>query len=136
EEGPPASGDDALPVLPKPGEAGARKSSSQLHKLAVPSVVLVEAKPATGSGVCVGRGDIVLTNDHVIAKAEGDVFVYPFTYKGKEMVRLPRVRARALYRSAAQDIAVLKLDKALLKPLPVALESPSPGDKVYAIGSP
>jgi serine protease Do len=88
--------------------------------------------------VCVAQGDVVLTNDHVIARAEGEIFVYPFAYKDKELTRLPRVRARALYRSAEQDIAVLKLEKAppALKPLPVLAASPGAGDKVYAIGSP
>lgn len=137
EEGP-GAGADALPPLPAPGEAGAKRSSAELYKLAVPSVVLVQAGEGSGSGVCVARSDIILTNNHVIAGAEGDVFVHPFTYKDGELVRLPRVRARVIYRSAVQDVAVLKLEKALatLKPLAVVRASPAAGTKVYAIGSP
>jgi S1-C subfamily serine protease/Tfp pilus assembly protein PilF len=127
---------EPVPALPLPGEAGPKKTSAELYKLAVPSVVLVQAGPSRGSGVCIARSDIILTNDHVIAKG-GDIFVYPFAWKDKELVRLPKVRARAIYRSPEQDIAVLKLGKAdLVKPLPVLAASPSAGEKVYAIGSP
>jgi S1-C subfamily serine protease/Tfp pilus assembly protein PilF len=129
---------EPLPALPRPGAPGAKKTSAELYKMAVPSVVQVQAGKAGGSGVCIARADLVLTNHHVIAGAEGDVFVHPYTWKDKELVRLDKVKARVIYRSAAQDIAVLKLEKAVptLTPLPVVLGSPAAGEKVYAIGSP
>ena len=57
--------------------------------------------------MCVARGDIILTNDHVIDKAGENVFVYPFTHKDGELVRLEKVRARVIYRSAADSASSL-----------------------------
>jgi S1-C subfamily serine protease/Tfp pilus assembly protein PilF len=134
----PGSLTEELPKLPKPAAPGKALRAAALYKQSVSSVVLIQADGGTGSGVCVARPDIVLTNDHVINRGAGDIFVTPFAYKDKELTRLPRVRARVLFRSAAEDVAVLKLEKAppSLKPLPVAAADLDAGEKVYAIGSP
>jgi S1-C subfamily serine protease len=137
-EAPPSIGGEELPRLPKVPAPAKKFTAAELYKKAAHSVVMVQAGSSGGSGVCVARADIILTNDHVIAEDDGNVFVTPFTYKDKELTKLPKVRARVLYRSAAQDIAVLKLEKASpgLVPLPVAAADLGAGEKVYAIGSP
>ncbi len=125
-----------LPVLPKPGKAE-KLDSADLYRKAVWSVVLIKTSKGSGSGICVGARDVILTNHHVI-DGGGEIEVYPFIVKDKSPVRLPMVRATVVYQSEKQDVAVLKLEKApeTLEPLLVASSSPSPGERVYAIGSP
>jgi S1-C subfamily serine protease/Tfp pilus assembly protein PilF len=125
-----------LPKLPKPG-ASKKLAASEIYGKAVVSVVLIKTRSGSGSGVCVGRPDIIMTNAHVVGTYTA-VDVYPFTLKGKTPERLPRVTGTVIFKSDKQDIAVLRLEKAPehLKPLPVAVANPGPGDKVYALGSP
>jgi tetratricopeptide (TPR) repeat protein len=127
-----------LPRLAKAEKDGKKSTTTELYKKAVWSVVFVETDKGTGSGVCVGKPDIILTNDHVVAGAEQSVSVYPFIYKDKGPVRMPKLRATILYQSSQEDIAVLKLDKApdFLEPMPVAPANPMAGERVYAVGSP
>jgi serine protease Do len=127
-----------LPKLPKVPVPSKKFTAAELYKKAAHSVVLIEAGSSRGSGVCVARADIILTNDHVIADDDANVFVTPFTYKDKELARLPKRRARVLYRSAAEDVAVLQLEKGApsLVPLAVAAADLGAAEKVYAIGSP
>src|SRR5439155_15104810 len=79
----------------------------------------------------------ILTNHHVVPE-DGPVEVYPFILKDKAPVRMPKVTATVVARFPKEDLAVLKLDlaPAHLEPLPVAVASPSPGEKVFAVGSP
>lgn len=125
-----------LPQLPKPGEAK-KLTAAEVYQKAVGSVVLIKTDKGSGSGVCVGARDFILTNHHVV-DGDGPIEVYPFTLKDKEPVRMAAVRATVVFRSEKEDVAVLKLEKAPdhLEPLPVAEASPSAGDKVFAIGSP
>jgi S1-C subfamily serine protease/Tfp pilus assembly protein PilF len=125
-----------LPPLPKPGQS-TKYSAAELYRKAVWSVVLIKTGKGSGSGVCVGKPDIILTNDHVV-DGDGPIEVYPFILKDKSPVRMPMIRATVLLRSAKEDLAVLKLEKAPehLEPLAVAAVNPNAGDKVYAIGSP
>jgi S1-C subfamily serine protease len=133
--GGPAVSRGELPRLPKP-DAGKTMSAAEVYRQAVPSVVLIKSGGGTGSGVCVGQADFVLTNSHV-ADAD-EVEVVPFTLKDNAPVRMPAVRAAVVFRSPAEDVAVLKLEKAPehLRPLPVAEATPDAGAKVYALGSP
>jgi len=88
--------------------------------------------------VCVAQADLILTNDHVINAGEGALHVTAFTYKKKTLARLARVRARVVFRSPKEDVAVLKLEKPIpgMTPLLVAAEDRGAGEKVWAIGSP
>ena len=125
-----------LPKLADPGELK-KITSSEIYQKAIWSVVTIKTPDGSGSGVCVGRNDIIVTNKHVVGSNDA-VDVYPFIIKDKQPVRMPMVRAQVVFLSDKEDIAVLKLEKPLdhLAPLPVASASPSPGEKVYAIGSP
>src|SRR5262249_45727660 len=51
---------------------------------------------------------------------------------------LPALRAKLIFKSVEDDLAVLKLDAVSgdLRPLPVGERSPEVGERVYAIGSP
>ena len=100
-------------------------------------MVLVETNKGSGSGVCVGRPNVIVTNDHVAGEG-GDVFVSTFIQKDKELIRMPKVRATVIFRSPGDDVAVLRLEKVPehLKPLAVAASDGAAGERVFAIGSP
>ena len=125
-----------LPKLPVPSDSK-KLGSAEIYQKATWSVVTIKTPGGSGSGVCIGRNDIIVTNKHVVDRNDS-VEVYPFIIKDKHPVRMPMVRGQVIYRSDKEDIAVLKLEKGLdhLAALPVAAASPSPGEKVYAIGSP
>lgn len=126
-----------LPKLSHPKDEDKKYTATELYRKATWSVVLIENDSGSGSGVCVGRNDTILTNEHVI-RGDGTVWVTPFIYKDKDIVKMPRIRASVVFRSEKDDVAVLKLDKApdYLSPLPVASTDLTGGTKVYAIGSP
>jgi S1-C subfamily serine protease/Tfp pilus assembly protein PilF len=125
-----------LPNLPKPDE-GKKLTAKEIYQKAVWSVVLIKTSKGSGSGVCVGKKDIIITNHHVVADG-GDIEVYTYIIKDSAAVKMPVVKASIIFQSAKQDVAVLKLEKAPehLEPMLVATANPAAGDKIYAIGSP
>jgi S1-C subfamily serine protease/tetratricopeptide (TPR) repeat protein len=125
-----------LPHLDKPAVLK-KPTAALLYRTSVASVVLVRAGESSGSGVCIGSADTILTNDHVVAK-NTTADVYLFAYKEKSLVRRPKLMAKVVFRSERDDLAVLKLDAISedLRPLPVAEQSPEVGERVYTIGSP
>jgi len=126
-----------LPVLPDPPGKAHALPAPKLYAAAIGSVVMVQRGDAGGSGVCVAQRGIVLTSRHVLA-GRGRVVVYPFVLIDGKPKRLRPHTATILAQATDQDLAVLKLDQLApsLVPLPVAVHSPTAGDKVYAIGSP
>jgi putative serine protease PepD len=127
---------DTVTKAPLPADNGSIAAVAQ--KL-LPSTVQVLAdydgaeEGATGSGfVLDGQGDVI-TNNHVVADAD--------TTKGKVVVvnsQGERFAATIVGRSAAYDIAVLKVD-GLKNVTPAALGTSSDlqvGEGVVAIGSP
>lgn len=125
-----------LPALPPPGNPR-KLSGEDLYARAAPSVVLLKTGEGSGSGVCVGRGNLVLTNAHVVDRAD-EVTVIAFEIKDKNLVRRGEARGKVIYRSETADLALVELaaDGPKLVPLPVAAATPKAGAKVYAIGSP
>ena len=125
-----------LPKLARPN-ASKKPSAAELYRISVSSVVLVQVGDISGSGVCIGSADTILTNYHVVAGG-GTLDVSPFVYKGDTLVRQPTLKAKLIFKSAEDDLAVLKLDAVSedLRPLPVAERSPEVGERVYTIGSP
>jgi S1-C subfamily serine protease len=125
-----------LPRLAKATEK-TKRTGAELYRTSVASVVRIKCGDSSGSGVCIGAADSILTNNHVVDGSD-TVEVYPFAYKGNALARLPKVMARVVFRAPREDLAVLKLDTTSpeLRPLPVAERSPEVGERVYAIGSP
>ena len=99
----------------------------------LPSVVQIKVETsngqATGSGVVINETGVVVTNNHVVADAQGDVEV---TFSnGRSMV------GKVLGKSASYDIAVLRVNAKNLPALPLGnSDSVVVGDQVLAIGSP
>src|SRR5262249_13310647 len=122
-----------LPPPPEPASSDKKFSSKELFALAAPSVVVVQAGDATGSGVCVAKENVVVTNEHVI-RGSDEVFVVPFELDGKEVKRLPRLRARVIFRSEKEDVAVVEVEKGKLKPLAGGGGGAGAGGKIVAVG--
>jgi putative serine protease PepD len=99
----------------------------------LPSVVQIKVETsdgqATGSGFVVDENGVVVTNNHVVANAEGDV---ELTFSdGRSMV------GKVLGKSASYDLAVLRVNAQNLPALPLGnSDSVAVGDQVLAIGSP
>jgi S1-C subfamily serine protease len=125
-----------LPLLPKP-VVSQKPLPTELYRTSVSSVVLVQAEDRSGSGVCIGDADTIVTSHHVV-RGSDSIDVYPFAYKSNALQRQPKLAAKVVFRLEPDDLAVLKLEKgaAELRPLPVAERSPEVGERVYAIGSP
>jgi S1-C subfamily serine protease/Tfp pilus assembly protein PilF len=126
-----------LPELPKPPAPGKKLAAEELFKRATQSVVMVKTSDGSGSGVCVGKTNLIVTNQHVVGDADS-VDVIPFKMEDKTVSRLPKVRAKVIYRDAKEDIAVLSLEKvpATLQAMPVVATDAGPGTKVFAVGHP
>jgi len=99
----------------------------------LPSVVQIKVDTtegqATGSGFVIDESGVIVTNNHVVDDAEGDVDV-SFS-DGQSMV------ADVVGKSASYDIAVLRVDAKNLPALSLGnSDSVVVGDQVLAIGSP
>jgi putative serine protease PepD len=99
----------------------------------LPSVVQIKVDTsqgqATGSGFVVDETGVVVTNNHVVADAQGPV-VLSFSDGTTHT-------ARVLGTSASYDLAVLRLNARNLPALPLGnSDSVVVGDQVLAIGSP
>ncbi|WP_439625022.1 trypsin-like peptidase domain-containing protein [Gemmata sp.] len=126
-----------LPPLPAPPADPAKLAGEDLYALAAPSVVVVKSGDGSGSGVCVGRADVVVTNAHVVDRAD-EVEVQVFAVRDKKLVRAGVAKGKVIYRAEGVDLAVIQLPATApkLTPLPVATASPKAGARVYALGSP
>ena len=87
---------------------------------------------SSGTGVIVGNGDHVVTNNHVIrcAESDGEVIVI----QNKEQ----RFRASVVWKSAAKDLAVLRVQSTIGGAVPAfaTSEMVSDAQTVYAMGFP
>lgn len=114
---------------------GKKLASEDLYAKSVTSVVVIRTASGSGSGFCVGRGDIVVTNAHV-AEGQDEVTIVTYKLTGKKLERNAELKGTVVYYSAEADLAVVKLEKEVLTPLRVSAESPAAGAKVFALGSP
>ncbi len=124
----------ALPVSVSGGSAQpATGSVAAVAQAALPSVVQIEVTSATGSGTGSGmiiRSDgYILTNNHVIDRANGDIQVlFSDGYVEK---------ATVVGTSPAYDLAVLQVARTGLTPLVLGnSDAMVVGDPVVAVGSP
>jgi putative serine protease PepD len=99
----------------------------------LPSVVQIKVETsqgqATGSGFVVDRSGIVVTNNHVVADADGDVEL--------SFSDGTTTTAEVVGTSASYDLAALRISAKNLPALPLGnSDSVVVGDQVLAIGSP
>jgi Trypsin-like peptidase domain/Concanavalin A-like lectin/glucanases superfamily len=126
-----------LPRLDIASGSGERYTMASLYRRVAPSVVVVSAPGSSGSGFCIGRSDIIMSNAHVVQSAKR-VTVVSFTYNRNELVVQEEIGANVIYVNPTEDVAVLQLDshRHALSPLPVARKNPAAGIRVCALGSP
>lgn len=112
----------------------AQGSVAAISQAVLPSVVQIETlsggfATSTGSGVIIRADGYILTNNHVVADADGTVRVL-FSDGDK-------VEGKIVGTSPEYDLAVVKVDKADLVPLVLGDSGAMVvGDPVIAVGSP
>ncbi len=114
-----------VPQANRPGQG-----TIEVANAVLPGTVMIEAGDGTGSGFVFDASGRIMTNNHVVAAAEG----------GRLRVVLAngrRVNATILGRSPSYDLAVIQVKASGLKPLPVGDSRASRvGEPVVAVGSP
>lgn len=116
------------PSGPAPTDAADPAGVSRADVVArlAPSVVTVRTEQGAGSGV-VYRGDVVLTNQHVVADATDVVIGYA------DGTSSP---GRVLANDRVTDLAVVRTERTGLPVPEYRTALPRPGEEVLAIGSP
>jgi putative serine protease PepD len=115
----------SVPPAAKPGQGTVEVANAVLA-----GTVMIEAGDGTGSGFVFDGSGRIMTNNHVVAAAEG----------GRLRVVLAngrRVNATIVGRSPSYDLAVIQVKTSGLKPLVVGDSRASRvGEPVIAVGSP
>lgn len=126
---------------------------SRVYQETLPSVVWIYSprgggKAATGSGSLIDKDRrLVLTNYHVVADKDSATVVFPVFRGGKlvaerdfyrERLRTGGIKGKVVARDKNVDLALIQLDElpSTAKALPLADDSPSPGQSVQSIGNP
>ena len=114
-------------VLPAPVAQGSELDRNAVNAW-LESIVVVKTMRASGSGFFVSPQGHLITNVHVVGD-EDDVIVKTNASE--------KFFAKVLSRSTFRDLALLKIDVAEVKPLPLGSVGPeSRGKAVYAVGAP
>lgn len=96
-------------------------------KSILPGVVEVRPAGGGGSGFVIDASGLIVTNAHVVRG--GDTVAVAFSDGD-------RVNGTVIKRDLVRDVALIRVDKTGLKPLPIRRGEPVLTEKVYAIGSP
>lgn len=80
-----------------------------------------------GSGFFVSEDGMILTNQHVVGHAD------QVSVRLAAGIELP---GRVLRHNTVRDVALVKVDIARIRPLPLSSAAPAVGNEVYALGSP
>ncbi len=125
-------------TLPTPGPAATTRPEGTVANIAakaLPSVVtinvVVAAGTSTGSGWVYDDAGHIVTNNHVIADAGTDGKITVILSNGKQ------ASGTVVGSDASYDLAVVKIDRTDLVPLPVGVSADVVvGDPVIAVGAP
>ena len=127
---PTTSTGDPTPGGSSPPAAKPAQGTVEVANAVLSSTVMIEAGDGTGSGFVFDGSGRIMTNNHVVAAAEG----------GRLRVVLAngrRMSATVVGRSPSYDLAVIQVKRSGLKPLPLGDSSASRvGEPVIAVGSP
>jgi hypothetical protein len=146
----------ALAAQPEPKTdppAPVPESGVRVYRQVLPAAVWVHSerpggKRATGSGSLIDKGRrLVLTNYHVVGDVKHATVFFP-AFEGKRIVperkfyldRAARlgIPGEVIELDKAADLALIRLDRVPegAAELPLAAESPDPGQTVHSIGNP
>lgn len=98
-----------------------------LTQRAFPAVVVITTPKGSGSGFFISASGVIVTNAHVV---EGESTATVTLSDGKPL------QSTAMYVDANRDLAVIKVAGSGFAALPLAINPPTPGTEVVAIGSP
>jgi S1-C subfamily serine protease len=131
------------------GEATLRGTTAELYVKVAPATVVVRAPNNFGTGILIDEAGWVLTNHHVIAKADPDPVTgakCPSIYLGRveegTMQLLPDPVTALVYKDdEARDLALMKLTAhpagiGKLPVVPLAKTAARPGDACVVVGHP
>jgi putative serine protease PepD len=130
----PAQADTRAPAATISSPSAGTTNVADIYQRVSPGVVFVETGSGSGSGFVIDDDGHIVTNDHVVENAGGQVRVR-FGENGDP------VNARVLGADASSDLAMIKVDpndvEGGLKPLTLGTSKDlRPGDAAIAIGSP
>ncbi|MFH1706800.1 MAG: trypsin-like peptidase domain-containing protein [Planctomycetota bacterium] len=102
-------------------------------------VVLIKTPAGLGSGFVINDQGCIVTNHHVIA-GETRIFVTVFTLQDGQFAKQQYSKVRIVAVAPALDLALLKIEEALVAPLTKVYLGDSDrlkvGDQVFAVGNP
>ena len=132
---PTGEGQTKAPTLGAGASTRPEGSIANIAATAMPSVVTIKVSVGgnggTGSGWVLDTKGHIVTNNHVVANAANGGEITVVLSDGKQ------TKATIVGRDAPYDLAVLKVDRTDLKPLPVGESSKVVvGDQVIAVGAP
>lgn len=104
------------------------QDASQVYKNAISSTVTIETDIGIGSGFFVGQ-DIIATNYHVI---EGASTAYCYLNNSQNRYKI----AGYVAADKSVDLILLKVEGLFRPPLKISAKNVTPGQKIYAMGSP
>ena len=134
----------ALFFIAIPAFAQGKLESIDVHR-PLPSTALILTRNALGSGFLVDRQNgLVLTNYHVVEENGSVDVLFPAINNLKAIVskeyyfkKAPRIQGRVIARDPLRDLAAVQLAVPYEVPeLPLAKESPRPGDATSMVGNP
>ena len=125
------AGSSTAPTAPPSRVSGGPGLTTvQVAEAVLPGTVMIQAGSATGSGFVLDTAGRIMTNNHVVAAADGGRIRVVFA-DGR------RLTATLLGRSPSYDIAVVQVRASGLQPLQIGDSDASRvGEPVIAVGSP
>jgi len=112
-------------------------------------ITKTSGKTSSGTGVLVDlEKKLVVTNYHVVGEARTAIIFFPAMQNGKPVVTRKHyvdnvktlgIRGRVLGVDRKRDLALIQLDRlpeSGVKAIPLAAESPKPGEDIQSVGNP
>jgi S1-C subfamily serine protease len=133
-------------ALPATRAVAGEADAPAIYRQTLRSTVLIATDNARGSGWVVdAERRLIVTNHHVIASARRVEVVFPMFRDGELVTGYSEyvstnagVPAKVLLSDPAKDLAVLQAARLPddVVPMKLAARSPSPGERIHALGSP
>jgi putative serine protease PepD len=125
----------SIPILDDPGEDRPEGSVAAVAAQVLPSTVSIEVSSSSvegsGSGFVLRQDGLILTNNHVVAEADGGGAIQVVFSDGSQE------SAEIVGRTVDYDLAVLRVDRDDLVPLPFGdSDAVVVGEPVVAVGAP
>jgi S1-C subfamily serine protease len=127
---------------------GAARADAKIYRKLLPSTAFILTKDGAGSGVLIDhKNRLLVTNEHVVDGVDDVTVFFPDFKNGRAIVdeehyhdNIDRlgIKGRVLIVDAKRDVALIELERVPegVAAVPLASDSPFPGETVHSIGSP